>query len=64
MPTILCEKLFERKISWGPTLNPSWNTFKWVLFMNHRTLYVTVAQVGVAKLSRALLASSGQYDVT
>ena len=26
--------------------------------MNYRTLYVTVAQVGVAKLNRALLASS------
>ena len=29
--------------------------------MNYRTLYVTVAQVGVAKLNRALPASSGYY---
>ena len=28
-------------------LEPSWNNFKWVLFMNYRTLYATVVFKGI-----------------
>ena len=45
MPNILCEKYFNQTsvIRWDSTLKPSWSNLKWVLFMNYRTLYATVA---------------------